>query len=69
MSAAAKVECRIAGEGGSSRRPNVVHEVHLGEGECQPGGADLVAGLVVGVAGLRARFARAMRRPEPETAR
>ena len=38
-------------------------------GECQPRGADSVAAFALGAAGLRARFARDMSRPEPETAR
>ena len=38
-------------------------------GECQPRGADSVAGFAPAAAGLRARFARAMSVPVPETAR
>jgi hypothetical protein len=38
-------------------------------GECQPRGADSVAGFAPAAAGLRARFARDTSRPDPETAR
>ncbi len=38
-------------------------------GECQPRGAPSVVAFALGAAGLRARFARDMSRPEPETAR
>ena len=37
--------------------------------EAQPCRADFVAGFALEAAGLRARCARAMSRPEPETAR